>query len=270
MRRIALIPLVTLFAAAGSAAGAADAAPAVAGPAEVVAAHNAWADSVQHIWSRAAVTINFPVGKKREQHDLDGHFFIHKPDRLFVHGEVLGQDVFRLGLNAERFWLWIRPEVNTVWTGRRGGVGERDLILSPADLMAACGTSRIDLARDAPAEFVALRRHYILTEQRRAAAATLPARRTWFDRTTLRPVRVDLFDDVGRRLVMAELLKYEPVGTTTVCTAYRVRFYGDEDVVLVLCLSKVRLDKPPNPRLFQYRLPPGAKQRDLDAPPAQP
>ena len=268
MQRTALALVVTLLAAAGSAARAADAPPPVAAPAEVIAAHNAWADSIRHLWSRAAVTINVPVGKKREQHDLDGHFFIAKPDRLFVHGQVLGQDVFRLGMNPERFWLWIRPGVNTVWTGRRGGVGERDLVLSPADLMAACGMSRIDLAPDAAAEFVAGRRHYVLTEQRRAGAATLPARRIWFDRATLRPVRVDLFDAVGRRLVMAELLAYQPVGDTPVCTAYRARFYGDEDVTLVLRLSKVSLEKEPNPRLFEYRLPPGAKERDLDAPAA--
>ena len=264
MPRIALIPVVVLLVAAGSVARAAST------PAEVLAAHNAWADSIRHVWSRAAVTINFPVGEKREQHDLDGHFFLVKPDRLFLHGQVFGQDVFRIGMNAERFWLWIRPGVNTVWTGRRGGKGERALLLSPADLMAACGTSRIDLARGAAAEFVAERRHYILTEQRRAGNARLPARRIWFDRMTLRPVRVDLFDEVGRRLVMAELLTYEAVGDTQVCTAYRARFYGDEEVALVLRLSKVSLEKKPNPRLFQYRLPPGAKERDLDAPPARP
>ncbi len=260
MPRIVLIPVVVLLAAAGGVARGGSV------PAEVLAAHNAWADSIRHVWSRAAGTINFPLDKKREQHDLDGHFFLVKPDRLFLHGQVLGQDVFRLGMNAERFWLWIRPRVNTVWTGRRGGVGERDFVLSPADLMAACGMFRIDLARDAEAEFVAGRRHYILTEQRRVGDARLPTRRTWFDRTTLRPVRVDLFDAVGRRLVMAELLEYESVGDTQVCTAYRARFYGDEEVALVLRLSKVSLEKKPNPRLFQYRLPPGAKERDLDAP----
>ena len=264
MPRIALIPVVVLLVAAGSVARGAST------PAEVLAAHNAWADSIKHIWSRAAVMINFPVGEKREQHDLDGHFFIETPDRLFVHGQVLGRDIFTIGMNAERFWLWIRLNVNTVWTGRRGGKGERALILSPADLMAACGCRRIDLTRGAAAEFVAGRRHYVLTEHRRAGAAVLPTRRIWFDRTTLRPVRVDLFDEVGRRLVMAELLRYERVGETEVCTAYRVRFYGDEEVALVLRLSAVRLDKKPNPRVFEYRLPPGAKQRDLDAPPTKP
>jgi len=270
MRRTALVRVIVLFAVANSAARAADAPGPVSAPAEVIAAHNAWADSIRHIWSRAAVTINVPIDKKREQHDLDGHFFIAKPDRLFVHGQVLGQDVFRLGMNAERFWLWIRPGVNTVWTGRRGGKGERDFLLSPADLMAAYGMSRIDLARDAAAEFVAGRRHYVLTEQQRAGGALLPHRRIWFDRTTLRPVRVDLFDDVGRRLVMAELLAYQAVGDTPVCTTYRARFYGDEDVALVLRLSRVSLEKKPNPRLFEYRLPPGANERDLDAPAAGP
>jgi hypothetical protein len=77
---------------------------------------------------------------------------------------------------------------------------------------------------------------------------------------------VDLFDETGRRTLMAELLKYERVGDTEVCTVYRARFYGDEEVDLVLRLKDVRLDKKPNPRVFEYRLPTGAKERNLDAP----
>jgi len=240
-------------------------------PGAVIARHNAWADRIQHLWARADLTLNFPkdeTGTDREQHDLSGHLFLIKPERLFVHGEVLGKDVFTAGMNAERFWLWIRPEVNTVWTGRRGGAGERRFILSPADLMTALGLFRIDLEPAVAAEFVAQRRHYVLTEGWPTPAGRAPRRRVWFDRATLRPVRVDLFGETGRRLLMAELLRYEPVGPdgTALCTAYRARFYGSEqEIVLVLRLKDVRPEKKPNPRIFEYRPPPGAEVRDLDA-----
>ncbi len=271
----AVVPLLPLGPAAVLRAG-----EAVLGPDEVLARHNAWADGIRHLWARAEITLNFPAdqeGRKREQHDLAGHLFLAKPDRLFLHGQVLGKDVFVVGMNAERFWLWIRPEVNTVWTGRRGGPGERRLIVSPTDLMAALGLCPLTLEPSAPAEFVALPRHYVLTQRWPApdgAGADGPAdpppprRRVWFDRRHLRPVRVDLFDESGRRLLLAELLRYEPVGPGGIdlCTAYRARFYGEgREVVLVLRLTKVRPEKEPNPRIFTYRPPPGAKVRDLDA-----
>jgi len=268
--------LVFLCPPASAAAGVA-----VLPPAEVLARHNAWADRVRHIWARADLTLNIPkdeTGKEREQHDLGGHLFLVKPDRLFIHGEVLGRDVFTVGMNRERFWLWVRPKVNTVWTGRRGGEGERRFILSPVDLMTALGLFRIELAPAVPAEFVAGSRHYILTESYPSAvgaasvpvAEPVPRRRVWFDGETLRPVRVDLFDEAGRRLLLAELLRYEPVGPdkTPVCTAYRARFYGNgEEMVLVLRLSGVDLQKEPNPKVFAYRPTPGAKVIDLDAAP---
>ncbi|MBM4018339.1 MAG: hypothetical protein FJ288_08455 [Planctomycetes bacterium] len=237
-------------------------------PAEVIARHNAWADSVQHIWSRAAVRLVIPRddgGNGRDRYDMDGHLFLAKPDRLFLHGQVLGQEVFKLGMNQERFWLWIRPKVNAVWTGRRGEAGERQFILAPADLAAALGVFRIDLEPQTPAALEAQPGAYVLTLQRRAAGGVLPARRTWLDRRTLRPRRIDLFDEAGAPAVMAELLAYERIGEIDVCTTYRIRFYGEEEVGLVLFLSAVRLDKKLPEAVFEYRVPPEARVEDLDA-----
>jgi len=248
-----------------------DATGAVLPPAEVLKRHNAWAGRIQHLWARADLTLNFPKdeqGAEREQHNLAGHLFLAGPDRLFVHGQVLGKDLFTVGMNADRFWLWIRPEVNTVWTGRRGGEGEKRFILSPADLMVALGLFQVALDPDVSAEFVAQRRHYVLTERWPGGADPRPRRRVWFDRATLRPVRVDLFDEAGGQILMAELLRYRPIGPdgTSLCTAYRARFYGDgREMILVLRLTEVKPEKEPNPRIFEFRTPPGAKVHDLDA-----
>ena len=240
------------------------------GPGQVMAEHNAWADSIQHIWARAAVMLNFPTGDPKDSRikaDLEGHLFLDRPDHLYVHGEVLGQEVFSMGMNEDRFWLWIRPRVNTVWTWSRGGPGERRFVVTPDDLLTALGLFRIDLDPAAQAVFVAQERHYVLSEERTFAGLRVPCRRVWFDRGTLRPVRVDLFDETGRRILLAELLRYDRVGAADVCTVYRVRFYGDDEVDLVLRLSAVSLDKRPNPKVFEYRVPPGAKEEDLDKAP---
>jgi len=233
---------------------------------EVLAVHNAWADSIEHIWARADLRLNVPKrdgSAERKKFDLDGHLFLQKPDNLFLHGEVLGQDQFTLGASEERFWLWVRPQVNTVWTGRRGGPGERRLVLSPSALAEALGVFRVAPSEDLEQRCALHGEHMVLSEYRRDGGAAV--RRIWFDRRTSRPARIDLFDESGRRLLMAELLRYERVGEIEVCTAYRARFYGNgEEMDLVLRLKEVNLDKKPNPRVFEYRVPPGAAEKDLD------
>jgi len=240
-------------------------------PAEVLAAHNAWAGSIGRLWSRAAISLIMPRGESRGErvrYDTEGHLFLVKPDRLFLHGQVLGQEVFKLGMNDERFWLWIRPRVNAIWTGRRGGESERRFILAPADLLAVLGVFPIELAADEPAAFDTQPRQYVLTQQRIFGGEKVPLKRTWFDRQTLRPVRIDLFDESGGRVAMAELMRYERIGQTDVCTAYRMRFYGEDQVDLVLQLSDVRLDKEPAAAVFVYKVPPDARVEDLDAGPS--
>ena len=66
---------------------------------------------------------------------------------------------------------------------------------------------------------------------------------------------------------MAELLGYERIGQADVCTTYRVRFYGEDEVDLVLQLSDVKLDKEPPAAVFHYKPPPGVRVEDLDAGP---
>jgi hypothetical protein len=269
----AILILVALAAAGcGPMRGPAAQVPAALGPAEVLAAHNAWADSIQHVWSRAGLMIDMPNPQKqgeRGRYDMDGHLFLRKPEDLYLHGQVMGQEVFAMGMNAERFWLWVRPKVNKVWTGRRGGQGERQFVLAAEDLMSALGMFRIALGPNDLATFDVMPAQYVLTQQRDFAGRRVPWRRIWFDRRSLRPVRVDLYDEDGRSLLMAELLKYEPVGRTDVCMTYRVRFYGSQEVDLVLRLSSVSLLRPVNPKVFEYRLPPDAKEENLDAEPRE-
>jgi len=246
---------------------AAPEAGALLGPGDVLRLHNEWADSIQHVWSRAELLLNFPRGQgseNRKQFDIEGHLFLVKPDKLFLHGEVLGQEMFKLGMNPEQYWLWIRPDVNTVWLGRRGGTGEQRLVMPPEALMTALGVFHIEPAPEASAVFIALERYYILCESRGVGGTQVPFRRVWFDRRTLRPARIDLFDDTGRRVLFAELLRYERFGETDVCTVYRARNYRDEEVDVVIQLSGVSLEKKPSPKVFEYHLPAGATERDMD------
>lgn len=239
-------------------------------PQELLAAHNPWADSVQHVWARADLALNVPTdaeGLKRGRYDLDGHFFLQKPGGLFLHGQVVGQEVFQFAVGPERYWLWVRPEVNTVWVGRRGGPGERAAAVSPPALLDSLGVFRIEPSPDRAMDLADYGTHAVLSEY--GPRGDL-ARRTWFDRKTLRPARTDLYGAGGRRILTCEMLRYEPSGGTDLCTAYRVRFCGPGEVDLAIRLRDARLDKPINPRVFAYRLPAGASEEDLDRPRAAP
>jgi hypothetical protein len=238
---------------------------------EVLKAHDAWAESVQHLWSRSSMTLNLPQTDKpgqRSQYSLDGHLLLAKPGNLFLNGDVLGHELFRLGMNPERFWLWVEPRVRTQWTGRRGGPGERRFILAAADLMTALGLDSLHLDPKDLTTFSTEPEQYVLTEETLFAGRRVPWRRTWFDRWNLRPVRVDLYNESGKRILMSELLEYEKDGETDVCAAYRVRFYGDDTVTMVLRLSDVSVTRSVPMVNFKYRVPDGARVVDLDAAPS--
>jgi outer membrane lipoprotein-sorting protein len=105
---------------------------------------------------------------------------------------------------------------------------------------------------------------YVLTESHLLRFSPMIWRRIWFDRRTLRPSRLDLYDDAGVRVVMSEMLAYDRLGKVDVCTAYRIRFFTQDEGYMVLRLSDISLTRKLNPKLFEYRVPPEANVVDLD------
>lgn len=242
-------------------------------PAEILAAHNAWARSIEHVWSRADLSIVLPSsepGGQPESYELEGHLMVRKPERLFVHGRasVMGE-AFSLGMNERQYWLWIGMKVNTVWVGSSRLAEEQRMLFSPRALAKALGLFAVELTGEDWARFGASRSHYLLTYvksyERRGSHVT----RMWLDRTTLRPARVEVFDRRGARLMEAEMLRYESAGAAEVCTSYRINFAHPEPASMYLRLSAVSLSKEPKDRVFEYRRPPGAEEVDLDRPPPQ-
>jgi hypothetical protein len=234
---------------------------------KVVAAHNAWAASIQHLWSRADITVNLPGvedSSDRQTYNVEGHLFVVKPDNLLLRGQILGQEVFQVGMNVERFWMILKPKVNRAWTGRRGGPGERRFTLAAADLMTALGYYEVRPDARDPGAFRIDREQYILTEFHTVAGNRVPWRRTWFDRRTLRPVRIDGFDIIGQPILMSEILACEADGSTPVCTVYRIRLFADDEVDVTLRLSAVSLSKTVAPSVFTFRPSSDARIDDLD------
>jgi uncharacterized protein YodC (DUF2158 family) len=79
-------------------------------------------------------------------------------------------------------------------------------------------------------------------------------RRTWFSRFTLRPTRVQRYDSLGRLALEAEMLAYERVGATDVCTSFHARRHGDEESELVVTVSHVGSDGSPHLGVVDYHV----------------
>lgn len=81
----------------------------------------------QPLWSNSvSVTARVRDEKGKEHtYNLDSSFLFDKPRSLRMDlRPSVGDQVMQIGSNDEDFWLWIEPEVGTLWWGRHRHVGE--------------------------------------------------------------------------------------------------------------------------------------------------
>jgi hypothetical protein len=100
--------------------------------------------------------------------------------------------------------------------------------------------------------------HAVLTEHGPGGGVS---RRTWFSRYTLRPARVEVYDG-GRCVLSAEMLGYERIGTTDVCSVFRGRFSGGEEVSVEVDLVSLGRDARPEYRVVEHRVARGSTNTD--------
>ncbi|MCX5653270.1 MAG: hypothetical protein NTY65_01260 [Planctomycetota bacterium] len=124
---------------------------------------------------------------------------------------------------------------------------------APALLQAFCGF-RIDPKPDREMELDDIGVHAVLTEHGPGGNAT---RRTWFNRYTLRPERVEVYDRGGRCVLSAEMLGYERIGAVDVCSVFRARTRGSEEVSVEIDLVSLGSDARPEYSVVEHRAPQG-------------
>ncbi len=210
--------------------------------AEVAAAHNARAARLGRLWSRAAVQLRYTDAEgtvRREQGE--GHLQIVQPANLALSVGKLGEVVFWLGSDAERFWWFDLGDASTASVGRHENamkpcIGELPLPVHPLDLLDLIGVTPLP-ASSATAPVVGPGGRVVVDVPARAGV-----RRLFFDASTMRPVRVELWV-AGKSTpeVVSELTEYERVdvaeGGVDPRTASRisVRDLGsDSEIVLFL------------------------------------
>jgi hypothetical protein len=135
-----------------------------------------------------------------------------RPDRLRILGDKdLAGRIFDLGTDGGQFWLTAFGDIDTSWHGTVRGAGESSdaLPIAPELLIDVLGVGTLSadlLAQPVPTlRFNPDYDAYMLTWHRPITDRWATVREVWYDRQTLRPTRMWMFDRDGRVLLRAIL-----------------------------------------------------------------
>ncbi len=149
----------------------------------------------------------------------DGNLQYAKPRGLRLIGKGVFSDLFDIGSNDERYWMTVPVDpVSTMWFGTYAGLDQVDpsrIPIMPDLLLQVLAIDDINpnlLAMPSPVlRFNPDADAYMLVWIAKVPGRLLATREVWYDRRTLLPVLVLLFDDNGRVQLRAYLSEHEPV-----------------------------------------------------------
>lgn len=160
-----------------------------------------------------------PRSKKQRFLNGSGDLFLLKPrDLLFrAKKDPVGQ-IFKMGSDAERFWFVVTEGDEGMWWGHHRNAGKpcmTDMPVRPDLVGEVLGISDIPTNLVDP-PFPTLRYNsdadaYMVLWNERAGDRWFVEKEIWYDRATLTPRLVLLFDRNGRILLRAYLKKHQAV-----------------------------------------------------------
>ena len=242
--------------------------------AQVVERLNANNEPIRTLWARLDYDVSI-VDEKKQPHKLlgDGVLLYAKPQELRLVGMKVGMGtVFEIGSNARDYWLKVDlPDQRKLWWGRYKNLGKacaQEMPIPPDLILEVLAVP--DLNTDLTVQPVPTMRFnreedaYVLIWNVRAPDRWLAQREVWYDRQTLQPRRVLLYDANGRVVLRAELGEFRRVEVggvaeerrPWVATNYRLRF-PEQDSSMRIELRDVKLQNRGKPE-------PGTIQRPTD------
>jgi len=179
---------------------------------EIARRYNARASRLDRLWARAAVQLRYTDREGRDRREQgEGHLQIRQPDRLALSVGKLGEVIFWLGGDGERFW-WFELGENSVAAVARhenamkACVGELPLPVHPLDLLDLLGVTSLP-SRAAASPVLGPSGRVVVDVPARAGA-----RRVYLDPETMRPARVELWlPGASEPAVESVLTEYERV-----------------------------------------------------------
>lgn len=220
------------------------------------------------LWGRFRFTADVVQDGKSRRLDGDGNLLYANPSNLAMKlTHPAAGTVLEMGVNPEQYWV-IDPREDTMWWGRTPNAGKpcaRAVPIRP-DLIAAVlavGAVETDLARlPAPVmRFDYERDAYVVVwvapEYETPPARYVAQREVWYDRATLRPTQVRLYDVDGRVLVKADLSNHAKVDDTDGAVVARRLdlLLPDSGSAMTIDLTQVKLTSNGRPREGSFAMP---------------
>ena len=181
--------------------------------------------------------------------------------RLIGSKEIVGT-IFEVGSMAERYWLLLKPEIDTMWWGYHRNVGKpcvtEPVPIPPYYVVEVLGVAAIDTNfNNLPSPTMRFdndRDAYVFVWNAKLPDRWFAVKEVWYDRRTKLPTRVMLYDVNGRVVLRAELGDHKAVEVKDlpraqwpkVANSFRL-FFPDNGTRMELDLREVMLDKRGSP-----------------------
>lgn len=188
---------------------------------QIVARINQNNQKITSLWTRITYLEAWFVDRqdKREEYlNGNGNLLYSAPNSIRVTAmKELVADLIDMGSDGTQFWFWERHE-NEFWWGEYSDLdkpGARQIPIRPDLVLEVLGIRPIDpVLTDEPVPVLRFNNDadsYMIVWQKRSGDHWAAVKEIWYDRTTLRPTTVLLFDADGRVVLRAWLSNFAPV-----------------------------------------------------------
>jgi hypothetical protein len=187
-----------------------------------------------------------------------------KPDKVFLKLSKEAIDILKAGTNGEAYWLSVFGETDTTYFGKPRGPGRENtrLPLAPELIADVLGIATMNL--DLLAQPVPTLRFnpdydaYMLSWHTPITDRWVTVREIWYDRQTLQPRLIWLFDRNGRVVLRGKLSNFGPVqdlGNDAPQVAQTFDLFFPESnsrLKFGLDLVRARRGGAPNPNTYRF------------------
>jgi hypothetical protein len=237
---------------------------------QVVARINENNARIPTLWTREHFEGTLVDREKKKTTRIDGYgnLLYTSPNEIRLTAKNEFTEFFQMGSDGLQFWFW--DEQNKVfWWGDysdMGRAGSADVPVRPDMVMEMLGIRRIDpslLDEPAPTlRFNVIGDAYMIDWQARSGGRWVVLKEIWYDRQTLLPQKVLLFDDDGHVVVWALLGNYRQVEIPgvekdqwpTMASRYEL-FFPYTGSTISFDLSDMSLSNNGHPNAAAYRMP---------------
>ncbi|MGD0461616.1 MAG: hypothetical protein ABSB74_03915 [Tepidisphaeraceae bacterium] len=229
------------------------------------------------LWARERFEAAIVDRPKNKTTHIDGYgnLLFTGPNQMKLTAKNEVADLFEMGSDGARFWLYEKHD-QVFWWGKYSDlekVNEAEIPVRPDMVMEVLGIRPLDadlLRLPAPVmRFNSASDAYMIDWQIQTPDHWAALKEIWYDRQTLLPNRVMLFDAKGRVALWARLSKFERVETAktdpsqwpTMATHYDL-FFPLSGTTMSFDLSDMSLSHNGFPSAATYRMPDPSKLGD--------